>query len=275
MNEIKWERFGYHVVYDVSIYDAIDFAARHGFGYVVPDFMVPRFFPEHFSDSERRKLREFAESKHISISFHGPSDYLNIGTLYPEVRQAVLGRMKLCIDFADDVGAKRFTIHVEPPFDFVFAGKKGTFLKEHWATYKEAVMQGLTELIDYTPRGIHLCVENNQLSKITLEVLEETLSEGGFFLTWDLPKSHTSNIEPDVEVESFFRRHLADVKECHLHDRRPGGYSHDALGAGKINFLKYLTLLLPLDVHFTLEIRPREKALESFRTLLGMLSSLG
>ena len=75
MMEISWKRFGYHVVYDIDIYDAINFASRHGFGYIVPDLMIPRFFPELFSRSERRRIREVAASKNVSISFHGPSDY--------------------------------------------------------------------------------------------------------------------------------------------------------------------------------------------------------
>lgn len=37
--------FGYHVVYDRDLYDAIGFAPQQGFGYVGPDLMIPRFFP--------------------------------------------------------------------------------------------------------------------------------------------------------------------------------------------------------------------------------------
>jgi sugar phosphate isomerase/epimerase len=124
MKEVSRKRFGYHVVYDVDIYDAINFAFRHGFGYIVPDLMIPRFFPARFSKSERRRIRDFANSKGVSISFHGPSDYLNLGTLYPEVRRAVLYRMKLCLDFARDVEAERFTIHIDPRTISFLLGEK-------------------------------------------------------------------------------------------------------------------------------------------------------
>ncbi len=67
MKEVSWKRFGYHVVYDVDILDAIDFAGKHGFGYIVPDLMVPRFFPERFSQSERR---EFSKSCNIEKRVH-------------------------------------------------------------------------------------------------------------------------------------------------------------------------------------------------------------
>jgi sugar phosphate isomerase/epimerase len=275
MREISWKRFGYHVVYDVSIYNAIEFASRYGFGYIVPDLMVPRFFPERFRQSKRRRIREVAASRNVSISFHGPSDYLNLGTLYPEVRKAVLHRIKMCLDFARDVEAERFTIHIDPPFDFVFAGRKGTYLKDHWSTYRDALKQSLLELIDHSQRDVLICVENDRLSKMAIEVLEELLPRGKLSLTWDIPKSHTIAGEPIVEVENFFMRHLKKVKECHLHGQKPGMCSHDILGVGKIDFAHYLKMLVSRDVCFTIEIRPREKALKSLKILKDLLANLG
>jgi len=237
--------------------------------------MIPRFFPERFSQSERRRIREFAASKGVSIAFHGPSDYLNIGSLYPEVRRAVLNRTKLCLDFACDVGAERLTIHIEPPFDFVFAGRKGTFLKDHWALYKNTLKESLVEIAEYSKGKVLVCIENNQLSRMAIEVLDEVLSTENLSLTWDIPKSHTGAGKPIAQIEDFLMRHLEKVKECHLHDQKPRRHSHDILGVGKLDFSRYLKLLAPKDVHFTLEIRPREKALESLKILKGMLLQLG
>ena len=45
--------------------------------------------------------------------------------------------------------------------------------------------------------------------------------------------------------------------------------------AGKIDFSRYLKILVPQDVHFTLEIRPRENALKSLKILKEMLRKLG
>jgi sugar phosphate isomerase/epimerase len=275
MKEISWRHFGYHVVYDVDICDAIDFASRHGFGYIVPDLMVPRFFPERHNESERRRIRDFAISKGVSISFHGPSDYLNLGTLYPEVRKAVLRRMKMCLDFAQDVEAQRFTIHVDPPYDFVFAGRRGTYLRDHWALYKKAIRESLVELVEYTRGEVLVCVENDRLSEIALEVLEELLPTTNLFICWDIPKSHTDLGKPIREIEDFLIGHLDKVMECHLHDQKPGKYSHDILGVGKIDFSRYLRLLLPRNVHFTLEVRPREDASKSLKVLEKILKKLG
>lgn len=275
LRKISRKRFGYHAVYDVDICDAIDFAGGHGFGYVVPDLMIPRFFPERFSQQERRRIREVAASRDVSISFHAPSDYVNLGTLYPEVREAVLDRMKLCLDFARDVGAERFAIHIDPPFDFVFAGRKGTFLRDHWSLYKNAVRENLVELAEYSRGEVLVCVENDRLSKMAMEVLDELLPTERLFLAWDVLKSNTDAGEPIVDMENFFMRHLEKVKECHLHDQKPGKHSHDILGVSKIDFSRYLEILVPRDVHFTLEIRPREDALKSLHILKGMLEDLG
>jgi len=275
MREISWKRFGYHVVYDVDIYDAIDFASAHGFGYIVPDLMIPRFFPERFGKQDRRRIREYAASRNVSVSFHGPSDYLSLASLYPEVRKAVLDRMKLCLDFAQDVEADRFTIHIDPPFDFVFAGRKGTYLKDHWLVYEDALKQSLLELAEHSRGEVLVCVENDQLSRMAMAVLDELLQTGKLFLTWDIPKSHTNTGEPIAEVEDFLMRHLEKIKECHLHGQKPGKYSHDIIGVGKIDFSRYLRILVPQDVHFTLEIRPREDALKSLETLKEMLRKLG
>jgi len=274
MKYISRKRFGYHVVYDADIYDAINFAFRHGFGYIVPDLMIPRFFPERFSKSERRRIRDFADSKGMSISFHGPSDYMNLGTLYPEVGRAVLDRMKLCLDFARDVGAERFTIHIDPPYDFVFAGRKGTYLRDHWSLYKNAVRESLLELVEYSEKVL-ICVENDRFTGIAMEVLEELLPTTDLFLSWDIPKSHADSGKPIPEIEGFLMRHLEKVRECHLHDQKPGRPSHDILGVGKIDFSRYLKLLVPRNVHFTIEIRPRKDALKSLKILNDMLQGIG
>ncbi len=211
----------------------------------------------------------------MSISFHAPSDYLNLGTLYPEVRRAVLDRMKLDLDFARDVEAERFTIHVNPPLDFVFAGREGTYLKDHWVLYKSALKQSLLELADCTRGEVTICVENDRFGDMAMEVLEELLPTGRLFLTWDIPKSHTDEGKPLTQVENFLIRHVERIRECHLHDRELGKHSHNILGVGRIDFPRYLRMLVPQEVHFTLEIRPREDALKSLKILEDTLGKLG
>lgn len=259
------ERFGYHVVYDRDLYDAIDFAADHGFGYIVPDLMIPRFFPENINQDERRRIREYAESRGVSLSFHAPSDNLNLVAPYPEVRRAVLQRMALSLQLALDLGAERFTVHPTAPPNFASGGERGTYLRDHWEIYCEALRKSLKGILEAAGGMVQVCVENSPLDELAEEVLEELLGEEeNLFLTWDILKSlDARHGAPPERVESFFHRHLDRVRECHLHDMRPGGHGHDLLGVSDIDFSPYLRLLAPHDVHFTLEIRPRENAYKS------------
>jgi len=258
------ERFGYHVVYDRDIHDAIDFAAAHGFGYIVPDLMIPRFWPERFSASERRSIRTHAENKGVSISFHAPSANLSLATPYPEVRNGILLRMKACLELARDLEAERFTIHPSQPPGFASGGGPGTYLEEHGELYREALKEGMMGVIRETD-GVQVCVENEPLTSFIEEVLESLIAEEtNIFLTMDLPKALDPGKGAPVErVEAFFRRNIARLREVHLHDRRQGGLYHDVLGHGQVDMEKCLKMFAPHDVHFTLEIRPRENAHES------------
>jgi len=269
-----YERFGYHVVYDRDLYDAIYFASEHGFGYIVPDLMIPRFFPENTSRAERRRIREHAESRGISLSFHAPSDSLTLVAPYPEVRRAIIQRMTVSLKLAQDLRAERFTIHPTAPLNFASDGKKGTYLQDHWEIYKAALKTSVKGILEGAGE-VQVCVENSPLDELAEEALGELLGEEeNLFLTWDVLKSlDPAHGAPLGRVEDFFLRHLDRVRECHLHDRHPGGHGHDLLGVSDINFSRYLKLLAPHNVCFTLEIRPRENAYKSLLKIKSLWES--
>jgi len=269
------ERFGYHVVYDRDIYDAIDFASDHSFGYVVPDLTVPRFWPEKFRPSELRRIRRYASDHGVSISFHGPSENLNLATPFSEVRCGIFHRMKLCLEMARDLEAERFTIHPSHPQDFASDGKPGTFIEDHRDIYVDALRESIRE-IAALGEGVQVCVENEPLTPFVESILEELMAEEeNLFLTLDAPKAQDPSKGAPIEhIESFYTRHIHRVREAHLHDRRPGGLFHDVLGFGEVDVGKYLRMLAPHDVHFTLEIRPRENAYQSLLWLERLWNEL-
>jgi len=257
------ERFGYHVVYDRDIYEAIDFASNHGFGYIVPDLMIPRFWPERYTPSEVRGIRRRLDDRGVSISFHAPSDNLNLSAPYPEVRAGVLSRMKRCLGLARDLGADRFTIHPSEPPDFASGGRAGTYLRDHWGLYADALKNSIEEVLREAGT-VQVCVENEPLTPFVEDVLEEVMTKKPLFLTLDAPKALSAEKgAPPERVEAFYERHMDRVREVHLHDRRPGGTYHDVLGQGEVDVGKTIRTFAPLNVHFTLEIRPREGAYES------------
>jgi len=269
--EFPWERFGYHVVYDRDLYDAIEFASAHGFGFIVPDLMIPRFWPEEYDPPERRKIRRFAEDHGVSISFHAPSDNLNLSAPYPEVRAGLLRRMGSCLELARDLGAERFTVHPSQPSDFASGGQSGHYLEDHNRIYAEALAAALRGIVEMA-KGVQICVENEPLTPFVEGVLEGLIAEGvELFLTLDVPKAEDPRKGAPVQrVEAFYSRNVDRIREAHLHDRRPGGRFHDALGHGEVDFRRYLELLAPLDVHFNLEIRPREDAYSSLQWLRAL-----
>lgn len=269
------ERFGYHVVYDKTITDAIDFATANDFGYIVPDLMIPRFWPEKFSSSERKKIRDYAEKNDVSISFHAPSDNLNLGAPYPEVRDGIHKRMKKCLELAKDLGAERFTIHPSHPMGFVSGGKPGTYFEDHRGFYYCALLEGISGILREA-NDVSICVENEPLTPFIQEVLENLFSDWeNLFLTLDAPKSldHRKG-SPSDHVEAFYQKHIKRVREVHLHDKRPGGRFHDTLGHGDVDVEKYLKWFAEYDVHFTLEIRPRKEASRSLVLIKKILETI-
>jgi len=267
--EFPRHRFGYHVVYDRDIYDAIDYASGHGFGYIVPDMMIPGFWPENYSEAERRRMREYAGTQNVGISFHSPADNLSLLTAYPEVRGAIIERMRLCLAFAKDIGAERFTIHPTEPRRFASDGREGTYHTTYCEFYRQALMENIGRIVNEAG-AIKVCVENDPLTPFVEETLEELLGSIPLFLTLDAPKAQEPEKGDPKRVEAFYLRHHDLVREVHLHDKKPGGMYHDALGRGSLDVAKYINRYRDSDVCFTLEIRPRESAYRSLKLLEEM-----
>jgi sugar phosphate isomerase/epimerase len=118
-----------------------------------------------------------------------------------------------------------------------------------------------------------LCVENFRLEAMTLEVLQGFLDGGGLSLCWDLAKTYDGDGNRVGRVESFYRRNLARVRQVHLHDIRDGR-SHRVIGTGCVDFLRFLPRLAAADVmDYCIEVRPREKAVESLANLRRLLDA--
>jgi sugar phosphate isomerase/epimerase len=264
--EFPRRRFGYHIVYDRDIYDALDYASNHGFGYIVPDLMIPRYWPENYPEAERRRMREYAESQNVGVSFHSPADNLSLLTAYPEVRGAIIERMRLCLEFTKDFGAERFTIHPAEPRRFASDGREGTYHTTHREFYRQAIMENIGRIVKEAG-AVKVCVENDPITPFVEETLEGLLGSIPLFLTLDAPKAQEPEKGDPGRVEAFYLRHHDLVQEVHLHDRKPSGMYHDVLGRGSLDVAKYINRYRDSDVCFTLEIRPRESAEKSLRLI--------
>jgi sugar phosphate isomerase/epimerase len=68
---------------------------------------------------------------------------------------------------------------------------------------------------------------------------------------------------------------LFAVRQVHLHDIDTHGRSHRVVGTGVIDFGHYLKLLRDVDVwDYCIEVRPREKAVESMENLKNIVSKI-
>ena len=263
-------RLGYHVVYDKSIEKAIDYASANDFASIQIDLTMPKFFPEKYDKAARRRIREYAEKRNVEITLHLPGEDFSLQTLHSRIRSAIIERIKEIIDFARDLGATRVTIHPGIVPVFTMPGLGDVPITEQYPGIHREMLDGaLRELSRYAEGKTQLCVENSPFSLIVMDVLEKLLpKEKNLFLTWDIAKAYRADGSLKTDVEKFFLKHIDRVRECHLHDRTDRG-AHDVIGKGKIDFVRYLNLLGDFDVGYTIEVRPRERALQCLKIIEG------
>jgi len=267
-------RLGYHVVYDKSIIDAIDFASENGFAFIQIDLAMPKFFPEKYDQSTRKEIREYAERKKVDLTLHVSGEDFSLQTLHSRIRFAIIDRIKEFIDFAQDVQAIRMTIHPGNVPVFTMPGIGHVPISEQYPVLHKEILEGaLRELSSYAEGKTLLCVENAPFNKIVMEVLDKLFLKEGVFLAWDIAKTYRQDGSLILEVENFFLKHLDKVRECHLHDRTDKG-SHEILGRGKIDFVRYLNLLGDWNIDYTIEVRPRERALTCLRIIEGFRNKI-
>ncbi len=260
-----FDHVGYHVVYDGSILEAVDYASGNGFSSVQVDLNLPKFFPEGYDAEKRRGIREEAQSRGVAITVHAPE--LDLQSFHPGVLKAVTGRLVEVMAFAEDVGARSVTVHPGPVQGFSVAGEAPTRITEMYPELHRRLFGGvLEELVGCSGGSLFLCVENKEFTRGVMAVLGEVMRRSPLCLTWDLAKMYRHDGSVIGEVEAFFLGHLDRVRECHLHDVTGRG-QHQVVGTGCVDFGKYLSVLAGRGVDFTVEVRPRELALESLVNL--------
>jgi len=177
--------------------------------------------------------------------------------------------MRELIDFAQDIQAIRVTVHLGNVPVFTMPGIGDVPISEQYPDlHKKTLEKALRYLSRYAAGKTTLCVENAPFNDIVMDVLNALIDKEDLFLTWDIAKTYRQDGRLIAEVEDFFLKHLDKVRECHLHDRTERG-SHEILGRGKIDFIRYLNLLGDRDIDYTIEVRPRERALTCLRIIKG------
>lgn len=256
-------RIGYHAVYDTSFEDAVCFAADNGFDYVQFDLNVPRFYLENLSDKMITRLKSVLVESGVGISFHAPGDYVGLFLDYPGIREGMLSHFKTIIGIANELGAMHMTFHpLAPPSFRKSETGKNDFEAEYSSYFGSILKENLLE-IERVSGNLKICIENYKLGNIARNVLRELFKEdANLHLTLDIPKLYSGK-KPDLQLLGFYDEYIDKIAEIHLHDMIYGEQSHLLLGKGEINFNDYFPKFLKGDSTITIEIRPRELALQA------------
>lgn len=268
------ENISYHVVYDANLHEAIDFAAANGFSGIQIALEVPRFSPERFSSGNRQSLKDHARQTGIRIALHGPDDVTSLFVSHPALKRGIHDYYADVFLFAQEIGASMVTIHLGQPVRFSQDSDSAVspIPYEDQAFYEAQLSKNLEWLCLKCPKEILLCVENYHLNPLILSVLRGLLQSGKINLCWDIAKMFSRNLEKNQALEDFFIEHIQSVKQCHLHDVVHGFHAHQVIGSGELNFIEFLIKLQRAQViDYCIEVRPRDKALESLRNLKAML----
>jgi sugar phosphate isomerase/epimerase len=264
------ERVTYHAVYDESILSALRFAREHRFAGVQVAVETPHLSFDALISREREAIAAYRSEHGLLLSLHGPDDVVSLFASNPKLAQGIFGYFASLFAFAEEVGSRIITLHLGAPPRFgTDTQPRALFPIGDGVLHRRALRGNLARLIDLAAGRFTLCVENYKLEPDLLDELQPHLAAGGLFLCWDLAKTYHGPTERDETLEAFYWRNLEYIRQVHLHDLR-AGHSHCVIGTGTLDFVHFLPRLARANIEeYCIEVRPREKALESMEYLRG------
>lgn len=111
-------RISYHVVYDSSILDSVEFASRNGFSGVQIAIESPHLSFESINSKEILEIREKSKKLGINITLHGPDDVASLMNTNPSIRKGILSYYSNLFEFAKKINVNLVTIHAGAPAIF-------------------------------------------------------------------------------------------------------------------------------------------------------------
>lgn len=263
-------RTSYHAVYDDSIIEALRFARASGFAGVQVGVEAPHLSPDHLSAAELDAIGCFCAEEGLRVSLHGPDHAVSMFETDRHLRRGASEYLSALFDAGERMACGTITLHFgQMPAWGTATTPAATLAPRDATVIKAAVRDNLRKLVDLGDGRFTICMENFGLNELAQEAVEPFLQANELALCWDLAKSNG-----DRQLEGFLWRHVASVRQVHLHDVAEGR-SHQVIGTGALDLAKYLPRLAAHEVKdFCIEVRPREKAVESLRNLRQILLSL-
>lgn len=252
-----------------DVISAMEYARLSGFEAVELSMNMPCFFPERYSQAERRAILGFKRESGIEITIHAPED-ISLVSMHESVRRAGIGRLKEIIGFAGEIGASRMTLHIGATPYFTLVEGVGYVQDEHIRetvlNLRESIATLACVASELAP-NLRLCIENSGYFPWYIqEALADIMDSLDIFLTWDIGHSY----ENRYGEQYFFEQNLKRVKTCHLHDFNEHG-DHKIIGSGNVDFKGHMEKLGAQDVVYIVEVRPRDNAKRSLGNLRDMV----
>lgn len=264
-------RASYHAVYDDSVLGALAFARQNSFSGIQVAVETPHLAFENISVQECERIAAYCRQHGLRISLHAPDTAVSLFETSRYLQEGTFAYFAALFEFAERIGCRLVTIHPGKISTFGTDSQPRQILPESDALlYRQALQQNLRRLADLVAGRFVVCVENYLMDQMVREVLQPHLDAGELFLCWDLPKT-CKNGQYDEAEEGFFWRNIGRIRQVHLHDT-DGKRSHLAVGAGQLDFLRYLPRLAAANVlDFCHEVRPGDRAVQSLANLKALI----
>lgn len=267
------DKTSYHAVYDASILDALRYAAENGFRGVQVAVETPHLAFHRLAPAGCDAIAAFCADNKLYLTLHGPDHAATLLQTDPRLRDGIRAYFAALFDFAGLIGARLITFHPGAAARFgTDTVPRRSVPEEDIAHYRRTLRENLDWLTDTAAGRFVLCMENYRLEPFILDTLQPFLDAGQLHLCWDLAKTYRADGSLDETLEQYFCQNLARVRQVHLHDLRDG-LSHCVIGTGRLDFARFLPRLARADIlDYCIEVRPRDKALESLHRLRAMLN---
>lgn len=268
----------YHVIYDESLMDAVQYAAKNDWTSVVPDIGVPAFSPDKISSEERARLREMSRELSIGWGFHAAGDNISLFSTYPPIRTGIIQYFKQTINLAREIstGPTNVVIHAGAPPKFKKArNQPDNYNEMHRDFYAQTLRENITALIEHASPHVRIAIENTGWNSLIRDVIRSLLPKG-LKLCLDIPKLYGPGFKILEEDWNFIKEHKGFIEVVHIHDIDPTLGSHQVIGEGILDFERYLRFLSEIQTkpQYVFEVRPREAAHESLLKLGRLLDIL-
>ncbi|MFX1391173.1 MAG: TIM barrel protein [Promethearchaeota archaeon] len=275
-NEIS-EKVSYHVVYDISILDALYYANNSGFAGIQIAVEAPHLSFEYLSDSQCKKINSICDKLNSYITLHGPDIITSLFTTNSRLKQGIFSYYTDLFTFAKKVNARLITIHLGEYTTFPTDTEPQVEISaKDMEIYQITFHENLKTLLKLADHQFIICVENYNFRPFILDILKYYLTEEQLWLCWDLAKTYNKDNNKNNVLERFYIENIKSIKQIHLHDLNSYGKGHKVIGSGIIDFIYYLKQLdFSKVMDFCIEVRPREKAYESLQNLKNLIKSKG